>query len=44
MKITYDQGSEFIGREFIKEPIEREYGINITPSTLGDPNSNDILE
>ena len=44
MEITYDQGSEFIGHELRKYPIEMEYGIVAKPSTLGNPMSNSILE
>ena len=33
MKITYDQGSEFIGHEFRKYVIEEEYRIVAKPST-----------
>ena len=40
----YDQGSEFIGHEFIKSPIEEEYGITDKPSTLGNTMSNEALE
>ena len=43
MEITYDQVSEFIGHEFIKYLIEREYEITAKPSTLGNPTSNVIL-
>ena len=34
MEITYEQGSEFIGNEFIKYLIEEEYGIIAKPNTL----------
>ena len=44
MKITYDQGSEFIGHEFRKYVIEEEYRIVAKPSTSGNPMSNAILE
>ena len=44
IKITYDQGAEFIGREFRKILIEIEYGINPKPSTSENPMSNAILE
>ena len=44
IKITYDQGSEFIGHEFRKSLIETEYGINIKPSTSGNTISNAILK
>ena len=44
MEIMYDQGSEFIGREFRKTPIEINYGITAKPSTVGNPNSNVTLE
>ena len=43
-KITYGQGSEFIGREFRKSPIEKYYWITAKPSTLGYTTSNTILE
>ena len=33
-----------IGHEFIKYPIETEYGITAKPSTLENPMSNTILE
>ena len=33
MEIMYDQGSEFIGHEFIKSILEKEYGITAKPST-----------
>ena len=32
----YDQGSEFIDREFIKSLIEKEYGIITKPITSGN--------
>ena len=44
MEITYDQGSEFIGHELRKYPIEREYRINTKTITLGNPTYNAILE
>ena len=44
MEITYDHGSEFIGHEFRKYPIETKYGITTKPRTLGNPTSNAILE
>ena len=44
MEITYDQWSEFIGHEFKKDVIEREYGITANPSTSGNPTSSAILE
>ena len=44
MEIMYDQGSEFIGHEFRKSQIENKYGITAKPSTLGNTNSNEILE
>ena len=40
----YDQGKEFIGPEFRKSLIKTEYGINVKPSTSGNPMSNAILE
>ena len=43
-KITYDQGSEFIGHEFRKFIIETEYGITAKPRTLVNPTSNAILK
>ena len=44
MGINYDQGSEFIGHEFRKSLIQKEYGINAKPSTSGNSNSNEILK
>ena len=44
MKITYDQGSEFIGNDFRKSPIERQYSITAKPRTLVNPASDVILE
>ena len=44
IEITYDQGKEFIGREFIKSLIETEYGITDKPSTFRNPMSDVILE
>ena len=44
IKITYDQGKEFIGHEFIKSLIEKEYGITDEPSILGNPMPNELLE
>ena len=43
-EITYDQGLESTGREFIKPLIEERYGILANPITLGNPNSNAVLE
>ena len=43
-KITYDQGKEFIGNEFRKPLIEKEYGITAKPSTSGNTIYNAILE
>ena len=43
-KITYEQGSEFIGHEFRKFLIETEYGITAKPRTLVNPTSNAILK
>ena len=40
----YEQGSDFIGHEFRKYLIEREYGILAKKSTSGNPNYNTILE
>ena len=40
----HDQGSEFIGHEFSKYLIKREYGLTDKTSTLDNPNSNEILE
>ena len=34
MEIMYAQVSEFIGHEFIKSPIEKEYGMLSKPRTL----------
>ena len=44
MEITYYQGSEFIGHEFRKYPIQKEYLITAKPSTPVNPTSNAILE
>ena len=44
MEITYDQGSECTGHEFIKSLIELEYGIVAITITLVNPMSNAILE
>ena len=44
IEIMYDQEYEFIGNEFRKYLIEREYGITAKPSTLRNPTSNTILE
>ena len=44
IKITYNQGEEFIGHEFIKYLINMEYRITAKPSTLGNPMSNSVLE
>ena len=33
IEITYDQGKEFIGHNFIKSLIKIEYGINSKPTT-----------
>ena len=43
-EITYDQGTKFIGNEFVKYRIEEEYGIIAKPCALEDPTSNVILE
>ena len=43
MKITYDQGSEFIGHEFRKPLIDKYYGITAKPSSSGNPTYNVIL-
>ena len=40
----YEQGSEFIGREFRKYLIETEYGIPAKPSTSLNHMSNAVLE
>ena len=44
MKITYDQGSEFIGHQFIKFLIKMDYDKFSKPRTSGNPMSNAILE
>ena len=44
IKITYDQGSEFISHEFIKYLIKTEYGITVKPITSGNTTPNAILE
>ena len=44
MQITYEQVSEFIGREFRESLIEIEYSIIAKPSTSVNPTSNAILE
>ena len=44
IEITYDQGKEFIGHEFIKSLMETEYRITAKPITLGISMSNAILE
>ena len=44
MEIRYDQGSEFIGHDFIKSLIHTEYMIPSKPIILGNPNYNTILE
>ena len=41
---TYDQGSEFIGHDFIKSLIEEEYRITSKPSTSENRISNKTLE
>ena len=43
-EIMYGQGSEFIGCEFIKYLIEREYGILFKSVTSVNPTYNVILE
>ena len=43
-EITYDQGLEFIGREFINSLLEREYIILANPTTSVNPTSNATLE
>ena len=43
-EIMYDQGSEFIGPDFIKYLIEIEYGIVDKSSTLVDPKTSAVLE
>ena len=40
----YDQGSEFIGHEFRKYPIEIEYGITAKTSTSENTMPNAVLE
>ena len=40
----YDQGSDFIGNEFIKPLIEEAYGITAKPITSGNPMYNGVLE
>ena len=44
IEITYDQGKEFNGYEFIIYLIETDYRIISRTSTLGNPISNAILE
>ena len=44
MEISYDQGYEFIGHEFRKSLIEKEYRITTKTSTLVNPTSNATLE
>ena len=44
MEIMYDQGSEFIGHEFIKSLIETEYRITAKMCTSINHTSNAILE
>ena len=44
IEIPYDQGKEFIGHEFKKYLIEKEYWITVKPSTSGNPVSNALLE
>ena len=44
MKISYDQGSQFIGHKFRKYLIEEEYEIISKPRISGNPLSNAILE
>ena len=44
IEIMYDQGTEFIGHEFIKSLIEEEYGIASKPITLINTMFNVILE
>ena len=43
IEITHDQGSEFIGHEIIKYPIEESYGIKAKLITSGNITSNEIL-
>ena len=40
----HDQGSKFIGSEFIKYLVEKEYVILANPITSGNPTYNVILE
>ena len=44
IEITYDQGSEFIGHDFIKSLIETSYRITDKPITSVNPMSNTVLE
>ena len=44
IEIRYDQGSEFIGHEFIKSLIEELYRITAQPSTSVNPMYNAVLE
>ena len=44
IEITYDQGKEIIGHEFIKSLIEDKWGMTSKLITLRNPMSNAILE
>ena len=44
MENTYDQGSDFIGHEFRRYLLEREYRITDKPITLINPTTNAILK
>ena len=44
VEITYDQGGEFLGREFKNSLIENEYGIKTKPASPGNPQANTIIE
>ena len=44
VEITYDQGSEFIGREFKNTMINRELCIRTKPASHGNPQANSIVE
>jgi exonuclease VII small subunit len=42
-QVTYDRGSEFIGKEFQKM-IKEEYGVKCKPITVRNPQANAIVE
>jgi len=42
-QITYDRGSEFIGRDF-QEMIKEDYGVKGNPITVRNPQANAIVE